>query len=78
MIDREHDLSITKQAEVLQISRGSIYHLPRPMRLGRAKHAVTAGVVKRLSTKRCELLHNRAMQCWVVTLECAPWTHCDV
>ena len=30
MIDREHDLSITKQAEVLKISRGSVYYLPRP------------------------------------------------
>jgi putative transposase len=29
MIDREHDLSITKQAEVLKISRGSVYYLPR-------------------------------------------------
>lgn len=28
MIDGEHDLSITKQAEVLQISRGSVYYLP--------------------------------------------------
>ncbi|MGY3078143.1 putative transposase [Bradyrhizobium sp. LM6.10] len=31
MIDREHDLSITKQAEVLQISRGSVYYVPRPV-----------------------------------------------
>ena len=31
MIDREHDLPITKQAEVLRISRGSIYYLPRPV-----------------------------------------------
>jgi putative transposase len=31
MIDRKHDLSITKQAEVLQISRGSVYNLPRPV-----------------------------------------------
>ena len=30
MIDREHDLPITKQAEVLEISRGSVYYLPRP------------------------------------------------
>src|SRR5260370_35190760 len=30
MIDREHDLPITKQAEVLRISRGSVYYLPRP------------------------------------------------
>jgi putative transposase len=29
MIDREHGLSIIKQAEVLQISRGSVYYLPR-------------------------------------------------
>ncbi len=29
MIDRAHDLSIVKQAEVLNISRGSVYYLPR-------------------------------------------------
>ena len=31
MITREHDLSITKQAAVLRISRGSVYYLPRPV-----------------------------------------------
>ena len=31
MIDREHDLSLTKQAEILRISRGSVYYLPRPI-----------------------------------------------
>jgi putative transposase len=31
MIDREHDLPITKQAEVLHISRGSVYYPPRPV-----------------------------------------------
>jgi putative transposase len=31
MIDPEHDLPITKQAEVLRISRGSVYYQPRPM-----------------------------------------------
>jgi putative transposase len=31
MINREHDLPITKQAEVLHISRGSVYYLPRPV-----------------------------------------------
>src|SRR5258708_17470360 len=31
MIDREQDLSIIKQAEVLRISRGSVYYLPRPV-----------------------------------------------
>jgi putative transposase len=29
MIDREHGLPLTKQAEVLRISRGSVYYLPR-------------------------------------------------
>src|SRR3974390_2720355 len=29
MIDRERGLPITKQAEVLKISRGSVYYLPR-------------------------------------------------
>jgi putative transposase len=29
MIDPQHDLSLSKQAKVLNISRGSIYYLPR-------------------------------------------------
>jgi hypothetical protein len=31
MIDRAHDLPITKQAEALNISRGGVYYLPRPV-----------------------------------------------
>ena len=31
MIDREHDLPVTRQAEALHISRGSVYYLPRPV-----------------------------------------------
>ena len=31
MIDPAHDLSIAKQAEALNISRGSVYYLPRPV-----------------------------------------------
>lgn len=31
MIDRGHDLSITKHAEALNISRGSVYYLPLPV-----------------------------------------------
>lgn len=31
MIDRSHDLSITQQAGLLGISRGSVYYLPRPV-----------------------------------------------
>ena len=31
MIDRDHGLSIAKQAKVLGISRGSVYYVPRPV-----------------------------------------------
>jgi putative transposase len=31
MIDRTHELPITRQAGVLNISRGSVYYLPRPV-----------------------------------------------
>jgi putative transposase len=31
MIDRAHDLPITRQAEALSVSRGSVYYLPRPV-----------------------------------------------
>jgi putative transposase len=31
MIDRQHDLPITKQAEILRVSRGSVYYLSRPV-----------------------------------------------
>ncbi len=31
MIDRTHELPITRQAELLNVSRGSVYYLPKPM-----------------------------------------------
>jgi len=31
MIDREHKLSITRQAKLLDISRGTVYYLPQPV-----------------------------------------------
>jgi putative transposase len=31
MIDRQHDLPITRQAKLLSISRGAVYYLPRPL-----------------------------------------------
>ena len=31
MIDRDHEVSLTRQAELLGISRGSAYYLPRPV-----------------------------------------------
>ena len=43
MIDREHDLPITKQAKVLNISRGSVLNRPE-MSYGRK--LVTAGIGK--------------------------------
>src|ERR1700684_1118338 len=34
MIDHHHELSISKQAKALKISRGSVYYLPRPVSAG--------------------------------------------
>lgn len=31
MINRDHQLTVTRQAELLAISRGSVYYLPRPV-----------------------------------------------
>lgn len=31
MIDRTHKLPVTRQAELLNVSRGSVYYLPKPM-----------------------------------------------
>ena len=31
MIDRNHDLPVKRQAELVGISRGSVYYLPKPM-----------------------------------------------
>ena len=31
MIDREHDLPVTKQAAVVGIARSTVYYLPRPV-----------------------------------------------
>ncbi len=33
MIDRDHQLSITRQASLLNISRGTVYYLPQPVSL---------------------------------------------
>ena len=48
MIIREHALPITKQAEVLNISRGSVYYLPRPV------SAVDLEVMRRLDRLHLE------------------------
>ena len=31
MIDRDHKLGVKRQAELLNISRSSVYYLPRPV-----------------------------------------------
>lgn len=49
MIDREHDLPITKQAKALGISRGSVYYLPRPV------PAADLAVMRRLDELHLEL-----------------------
>ena len=42
MIDREHDLPLTRQAEVLRLSRSSLYYRPRPV------SAVDLAVMRRI------------------------------
>jgi putative transposase len=49
MIDREHDLPITKQAEALNISRGSVYYLPRPV------SAADLAIMRRIDELHLEL-----------------------
>jgi putative transposase len=49
MIDREHDLPITKQARALGISRGSVYYLPRPV------SAVDLAIMRRMDELHLEL-----------------------
>ena len=34
MIDRSHDLPVTRQAKALNVSRGSVYYAPRPVSAG--------------------------------------------
>jgi putative transposase len=34
MIDRSHDLTVTRQAKALNVSRGSVYYMPRPVSAG--------------------------------------------
>ena len=43
MIDRTHKLSVTRQAKLLDISRGTVYYLPRPVSLHRMLANQTKG-----------------------------------
>ena len=52
MIDREHDLPITKQAEILKVSRGSVYYLPRPISSPDLDHATSRSAVPGVSLRR--------------------------
>ena len=49
MIDRSHDLPLTRQAEVLNLSRSSVYYLPRPM------SPATLAVMRRIDELHLEL-----------------------
>src|SRR3984893_7302262 len=49
MIDRHHELSISKQAKALKISRGSVYYLPRPVA------AADLAVMRRMAELNLEL-----------------------
>ena len=42
MIDRSHALPVSRQAKALNVSRGSVYYLPRPVSAG------DLGIMRRL------------------------------
>jgi putative transposase len=48
MIDRAHDLPISKQAKALNISRGSVYYLPQPV------SAIDLAIMRRLDRLHLE------------------------
>jgi len=48
MIDRSHDLPVTRQAKALNVSRGSVYYRPRPVSEG------DLGVMRRLDEMHLE------------------------
>jgi putative transposase len=56
MIDRAHELPISRQAEALNISRGSVYYLPRPV------SATDLAIMRRLDRLHLEF-HSRAREC---------------
>jgi putative transposase len=49
MIDRNHELALTRQAELLQLSRGCLYYRPRPV------SAADLAVMRRLDELHLEL-----------------------
>ena len=42
MIDRKHELSITRQSELLELRRAAVYYVPRPISAGRSRAACGA------------------------------------
>jgi putative transposase len=48
MIDRSHDLPVTRQAKALNVSRGSVYYIPRPVSAG------DLGVMRRIDELHLE------------------------
>ena len=57
MIDRKHDLPISKQAEALNISRGSVYYLPRPV------PKTELAIMHRLDRLHLEYAGSRTTRC---------------
>ena len=51
MIDRSHELPIARQAKALNVSRGSVYYLPRPGRPPTGRHAADGRIPPRLPVR---------------------------
>jgi putative transposase len=72
MIDRDHDLPISKQAEVLHISRGSVYYRPRPIL------EADLAIMRRLDRLHLEFpfAGSRMLQCLLAAEGCKIGRRC--
>ena len=61
MIEREHDLPVTKQAKVLRISRGSVYYRARPVS---ATDLEVMRRLDRLHQNRCPPYRHRSSRAY--------------
>lgn len=80
MIDRTHKLSVSRQAELLDISRGTVYYLPKPVS---QKDLALMNAIDELHPEfpfmgACQLHHNpvpanatRSTRCFLTC--CASW-----
>ena len=83
MIDRDHKLPVTRQAKLLDISRGTVYYLPQPVScadlalMRKIDELQTNGTTSHNSVMYVpRTAHiNGAMSISGVILACSSWKH---